>query len=260
MFQIIRGTAIALLATTVAILPLSIQQYDTANDIPTSMITSNVILRGRVIKVIDGDTIRIQHIPLLLDNYPFISNWKNRLSFNNRNQKNKCSTSTSNSSSKKINLSQCTISVRLYGIDAPEMAKAGNPGQPYAIEAKEYITNKVMSSSSSNGNSKKNHIVHVKLLGKDQYSRIIGRVTATIPKRNIFGITTGGREEDLSIGLAENGLASLYTGGGAKYDGHRSILENKINIAQQKKLGIWKNKSQFVDPAKYKKEMKYARR
>ena len=85
MFQIIRGTAIALLATTVAILPLSIQQYDTANDIPTSMITSNVILRGRVIKVIDGDTIRIQHIPLLLDNYPFISNWKNRLSFNNRN-------------------------------------------------------------------------------------------------------------------------------------------------------------------------------
>jgi endonuclease YncB( thermonuclease family) len=248
MFQIIRGTTIALLATTVAILPLSIQQYDTANDIPTSMITSNVILRGRVIKVIDGDTIRIQHIPLLLDNYPFISNWKNRLSFN-RNQKNKCST-TSNSSSKKINLSQCTISVRLYGIDAPEMARSGNPGQPYAIEAKEYITNKV---------SKNQKIVHVKLLGKDQYSRIIGRVTATTHTRKLFGITTG-REEDLSIGLAENGLASLYTGGGAKYDGHRSILENKINIAQQKKLGIWKNKSQFVDPAKYKKEMKYAHR
>ena len=243
MIQIIRGTAIALLATTVAILPFSIHQYDTANDIPASMIKSHETIRGRVVKVIDGDTLRIQHTPLLLDKYPFINNWKNRLS-SNRNRK--CSTDG------KSNLSQCTISIRLYGIDAPEMARNGNPGQPYAIEAKEYIINKVAATS-------KNQIVHVKLLGKDQYSRIIGRVTTTIPKRKLFGITTG-REEDLSVGLIEQGLASLYTGGGAKYDGRRSLLEHKIHTAKQKKMGMWKKNGQFVDPAIYKKEMKYARR
>ena len=64
MIQIIRGTAIALLATTVAILPFSIHQYDTANDIPASMIKSHETIRGRVVKVIDGDTLRIQHTPL----------------------------------------------------------------------------------------------------------------------------------------------------------------------------------------------------
>lgn len=258
-FQIIiRGTAVALLAATVAILPFSIHQYDTANDVPASMIKSHETIRGRVVKVIDGDTIRIQHSPLLLDRYPFITDWKNRL---NRNMK--CS------STLKSNLSQCTITIRLYGIDAPEMARAGNPGQPYASEAKEYVINKVMpaaadSSTGSNGNdSKKNQIVvvHVKLLGKDQYSRIIGRVTTIIPKRKLFGIiTTGREEEDLSVGLIEQGLASLYTGGGAKYDGRRSLLEHKIDTAKQKKMGIWKKRGQFVDPAIYKKEMKYARR
>lgn len=254
MIQIIRGTAIALLATTVAILPFSIHQYDTANDIPASMIKSHETIRGRVVKVIDGDTLRIQHTPLLLDKYPFINNWKNRLS-SNRNRK--CSPTDG-----KSNLSQCTISIRLYGIDAPEMARNGNPGQPYAIEAKEYITNKVMAAADSSGSgtkNEKNQIVHVRLLGKDQYSRIIGRVTTTIPKRKLFGITTG-REEDLSVGLIEQGLASLYKGGGAKYDGQRSLLEQKINTAKQKKMGIWKKNGQYVDPAIYKKEMKYARR
>ena len=79
------------------------------------------------------------------------------------------------------------------------------------------------------------------------------------PKQKLFGITTG-REEDLSVGLIEQGLASIYTGGGAKYDGRRSLLEHKINTAKQKKMGMWKKNGQFVDPAIYKKEMKYARR
>ncbi|KAL7531767.1 hypothetical protein ACHAXR_004219, partial [Thalassiosira sp. AJA248-18] len=167
---------------------------------------------GRVVKVVDGDTLRIRHTPL----YP-ISKGKNGCI------------------GKK--LSECTISVRLYGVDAPETAKFGNPGQPYSHEAKQYISDRVY-----------DKVVRVKLLRKDQYSRVVGRVTA----RNTF---LPFLKTDLSKGLVEKGYASIYTGGGAEYDGNRDELEKKVQRAQKKRHGIWSNDG-FVDPAVYKREMK----
>jgi len=169
------------------------------------------------VKVIDGDTVRIRHTPL----YPLSKGERGCVG-------------------KK--LSECTISVRLYGVDAPETAKFGNIGQPYSQEAKQYTSNRIY-----------DKVVRVKLLRKDQYSRVIGKITT----RNKFLPFLA---NDLSTSLLEQGYASLYTGGGAEYDGQRDKLEEKMQTAQNKRRGVWSNGiDNFVDPAAYKKEMRAKR-
>ena len=161
--------------------------------------------------VIDGDTIRIRHTSL------FGRGCAGR------------------------KLSECTISVlRLYGVDAPETAKFGNPAQPYSEEAAEFTSNLVY-----------DRVVRVKLLGKDRYYRVIGKVA--VPNKFLPFL----RKKDLSTSLVERGYASLYTGGGAEYDGKREELEKKIRRAQEKKQGIWSNGvDNYVDPADYKREIR----
>ena len=83
------------------------------------------MIRGHVVKVIDGDTIRIRYTPL------FGRGCAGR------------------------KLSECTIIVHLYGVDAPKTANFGNPAQPYSKEAAEFISNLVF-----------NRVVRVKLLRK----------------------------------------------------------------------------------------------
>ena len=195
-----------------AIMPVPFRRYDTAGDIPKSMYKGNKVIRGRVVKVIDGDTIRVRHTPF----YPLFK------------KGDYCG-----------KLSECTVSVRLYGVDAPETAKFGNPEQPYAREAKEYVAREV-----------DGKIVRIKLLRKDQYSRAVGKVTV---RNNILPFL----RTDLTKGLAVRGYATLYTGGGAEYDGKREVLERKIRRAQKKKKGIWSNGvGNHVDPAAYKREIK----
>ena len=198
--------------TLAAIMPLPFRRYATAADIPKAMYQKNRIIRGRVVKVIDGDTIRIRHTPL----YPLAK-----------------------SGDYSGKLSECTVSVRLYGVDAPETAKFGNPEQPYAREAKEYVASRV-----------DGKMVRVKLLRKDQYSRAVAKVT--VRHRVLPFLRT-----DLTKGLAERGYATLYTGGGAEYDGKREVLEKKIRRAQRRRRGIWSNGvGNHVDPAAYKREIK----
>ena len=195
-----------------AIMPLPFRRYATAADIPKAMYRKNRIIRGRVVKVIDGDTIRIRHTPL----YPLAK-----------------------SGDYSGKLSECTVSVRFYGVDAPETAKFGNPEQPYAREAKEYVARHV-----------DGKMVRVKLLRKDQYSRAVAKVT--VRNRVLPFLRT-----DLTKGLAERGYATLYTGGGAEYDGKREVLEKKIRRAQRRRRGIWSNGvGNHVDPAAYKREIK----
>ena len=120
-------------------------------------------------------------------------------------------------------LSDSTIVIRLYGIDCPEIgmsfvgsridtvtidwpllsissaAKFGKPTMPFGNEATEFTRRLV---------DKK--IVRVKLLRKDQYNRAVAKVMT-----NGFLPFT---KTDVTLRLAESGLATLYTGGGAEYD------------------------------------------
>jgi endonuclease YncB( thermonuclease family) len=106
----------------------------------------------------------------------------------------------------------------------------------FAEEAKEWTSGKV--------NRK---VVEVKLLQKDQYNRVVGKVTTTGTIPPI----------DLSVGLVHNGYATLYQGKGAEYDGNREILRKEITHAQGNRLGIWSNGVENAQtPAEYKRLMK----
>lgn len=190
--------------------------------------------------MIDGDTIRIRHTPLL---YSFLSN----------TEKESGGGKTIEGCSQK-KTSECSISVRLFGVDAPETAKFGNPGQPYSLEAKEFMNDQLYGK-----------MVKVKLLSKDQYSRVIGSVSATTttPRLKFLPFITKKEEYDLSLKLMERGYATLYTGRGAQYDGRREELVEKMDRAKEKRLGIWsirnddgKGEEYSVDPAAYKRAIK----
>ena len=162
----------------------------------------------------DGDTFRIRHYPF----YPlgFKSRYQGRLSDN-------------------------TISVRIYAVDCPETAKFGNEAMPLADEATDF-TRKLVDGK----------VIRVKLLRRDQYNRVVGKVLVKgwIPFRR----------SDLTLRLAERGYATLYTGGGAEYDDNRDLIEQKIETAKRRKRGIWKNGSTFETPGEYKRRVKSGNR
>ena len=70
---------------------------------------------------------------------------------------------------------------------------------PFGDEAKEFTRQLV-----------DQKIVRIKLLRKDQYSRVVAKVTI----KGFLPFT----KKDVTLELAERGLATLYTGGGAEYD------------------------------------------
>jgi endonuclease YncB( thermonuclease family) len=79
------------------------------------------------------------------------------------------------------------------------LAKFGNPSMPFGDEAKEF-TDKLIN----------NKVVRIKLLRKDQYNRAVAKVSTP----GFLPFT----RKDVTLQLAERGLATLYTGGGAEYD------------------------------------------
>lgn len=159
-------------------------------------------------------------------------------------------------------LSDHTILIRLYGIDAPEIAKNGNAGMAYADEAKDYTFSK-----------SKNKMVSVKLLRKDQYSRVVGKVVtddcylmdsnSPMPSSSAsmgmdMSICKPNYDHlDLSMGLAHNGYSTMYKGGGAEYDGGKKELEREVELAQVKRKGMWVNGVENVQtPGEYKKTLR----
>lgn len=61
--------------------------------------------------------------------------------------------------------SQKPVKIRLYGIDAPETAKRGAPGQPYGQAAADFLKKLVAGQT-----------VTVTVMGQDRYGRILGIV------------------------------------------------------------------------------------
>jgi endonuclease YncB( thermonuclease family) len=198
-----------------------VSYYYTAKEIPESIIESHQWLYGYVVKVIDGDTLRIQHVPNVETFVVPVNN---------------------NHSATKMPLANTTIVIRVYGIDAPETAKkATETSQPFGEEAKQLTKDLVY-----------HKLVAVKLLRRDKYNRIIGEVESC---------ATGSCKDprDVSVELVSRGLATLYTGGGAEYDGKKDLLRKSLKEAQRSKLGIWSlGEDEFVSPGEYKREKRLA--
>jgi endonuclease YncB( thermonuclease family) len=129
--------ASAILAATLAI--GTTRTFDTADQIPTAMIRSQVEISGIVRRVSDGDTFRIRH-----QKFFFALPWDSAEPINKK-----------------------TIIVRVAAVDCPELAKPGKglSGQPFAEEAKAFVQDNILGKR-----------VNVRLLGMDRYGRVLGTV------------------------------------------------------------------------------------
>lgn len=138
---------------------------------------------------------------------------------------------------------QNTITVRIAAVDTPEIAKGADPGQEYSLEAREFASDKLLGKS-----------VRVRCLGRDQYGRLLGRVFYSEP--GLFSSLTGGGSKDISEELLWRGLAVVYRGGGAKYDGGLQPWERLEADARDRRVGLWSGGQRVVLPSEYKKRVK----
>jgi endonuclease YncB( thermonuclease family) len=191
-------------------------QFDTVNDIPNHYFKENKVIFGRVERVIDGDTVRVRHCRSRFFGCP-----------------------KADPNAKRIYDS--TLSIRIYAVDCPELQKRKSdpPSQPFAEEATAVTSKLVL-----------NQKVRIKLLSRDQYGRAVGKVQTELQTFPPF------TRKDVSMELARQGLATLYTGGGSQYDGKRDVLEQKIGHAKKKKLGMWSQGDNMMSPADFKRQQK----
>ncbi|KCZ79276.1 hypothetical protein H312_03334 [Anncaliia algerae PRA339] len=143
----------------------------------TSFPKKKVKLTGKITRVIDGDTVKFSYKPCL------------------------------GKYGKEMTL-------RLMGIDAPEIAFGNKPGQPLGDVSKLFVEEKCLKKT-----------VKVHLIDIDRYNRIV----ANIFINNI----------SLSLLLVRNGLAFVYKGN-VKFDGIKDLLIKEEKLAKSKNLGVWK--------------------
>ncbi|KAI1266853.1 SNase-domain-containing protein [Xylariaceae sp. FL1019] len=135
--------------------------------------------------------------------------------------------------SKRAELKNRTIPIRLAGIDAPEGAHFGKPAQPFSAEALKWLSDYVLGRR-----------VRAKIYKRDQYDRIVATVYV---RRFLF-------RRDVGLEMLKTGLATTYEAkSGAEFGG----LEEKYKAAEvkakAKRRGIWSGKpDQFESPRDYK--------
>lgn len=173
-------------------------------------------LRGRIVSVSDGDTMRFVHAPM-----PWQSG---RLGDGER-------------------VSDVALPVRICSIDTPETAKFGKPGQPYGDVAKEYLSSMV-----------EDRIVGVKILSKDQYGRAVCQVRKR--RSLLSFVPVPGWYLQVDEAMLKAGLAEVYTGGGAVYGPKSQDYYLKLQAkAQRAGKGMWAEKDR-ESAAEYKARMK----
>lgn len=181
---------------------LTLSRFRHIDDIPPTFFgPSAPYLQGRAVSVSDGDTFRFYHTPTYFHK--------------------------STLDKKKERLVDNTLLVRICTIDTPETAKFGKPAQPFAEQAKQELQRLI-----------EDRIVHVRLLTKDQYGRVVGQVMVSRPGARLGKLFS--RKLSIEEVMLQAGLAEVYQGMGAAY-GHKGkdfylALERQ---AQQSKKGMW---------------------
>ncbi len=163
------------------------QQFETVGMIPKSFFDRHISIYGYTERIIDGDTFRVRHIPACAMLLP--------------TSRAKELSAASTTKGRRGGIADSTLLVRLYGIDCPEVGKNKNQvTQPFGNDAKEFTSRMIA-----------HQVVKITLLRKDQYGRAVAMVETVPPN-----ILTSSK--DLSIELARQGYAELYTGGGFEYN------------------------------------------
>ncbi|KAI5466278.1 Arp2/3 complex, 34 kd subunit p34-Arc-domain-containing protein [Mariannaea sp. PMI_226] len=134
---------------------------------------------------------------------------------------------------KRKELRNRTISIRIAGIDAPELAHFGRPAQPYADEAHKWLTKYIL-----------NRNVRAYMYKRDQYERIVATVYV---RRFLF-------RKNVGLELIKRGLATTYEArSGAEFGGLKEVYEKAEAKAKRKRTGMWsQDASKFESPREYK--------
>ncbi|KAI1329574.1 hypothetical protein F5Y16DRAFT_89348 [Xylariaceae sp. FL0255] len=134
---------------------------------------------------------------------------------------------------KRIELKNRTIPIRLAGIDAPEGAHFGRPAQPFSSEALTWLTDYIIGRR-----------VRAKIYKRDQYDRIV----ATVFVRRFL------IRRDVGLEMLKKGLATTYEAKtGAEFGGLEQKYKAAEAKAKRKKRGMWSGKSELYEsPRDYK--------
>jgi len=158
-------------------------QLETVGMVPKAYFEENRSIYGYTERILDGDTIRVRHVP----GYSFTNQTPEPLA--------------------KRGIADDTLLIRLYGVDCPEIAKNKNQTtQPFGEEAKQFTSNLVY-----------HQMVKVTFLRRDRYGRAIAMVETLPAGGYLLSGLPGLGTRDLTLELAREGLAELYKGGGAEY-------------------------------------------
>lgn len=101
-----------------------------------------------------------------------------------------------------------TYKVRMYGIDAPELK------QSYGKESKRYLEKLILYKN-----------VNLKIMSKDKYGRVVGKV--------FF------HNKDINLMMIKSGNAWFYD----YYAKNERKYEEAFKYARKNKLGLWKHKN-----------------
>mmetsp|Transcript_13942 Transcript_13942/g.33422 ORF Transcript_13942/g.33422 Transcript_13942/m.33422 type:complete len:276 (-) Transcript_13942:2446-3273(-) len=124
--------------------PSRLRRLHSMSDVPAAYVGADApFLRGRVVSVSDGDTVRFWHVPTRV--------------FHSSNL------------DKGQKLSEVALPIRVCTIDTPETAKFGKEGQPFGEEAKKHLQDLA-----------EQKIVNIRLLTKDQYGRGVAELRTGI--------------------------------------------------------------------------------
>lgn len=116
------------------------RRFTNLTDIPSQYFGDTApFLRGRVVSVSDGDTIRFRHTPSFFFQQSTLQDGEK--------------------------VSTVALPIRICTIDTPETAKFGKEGQPFGEDAKKYLSEMI-----------ENKIVYCQLLQQDQYGRAVAQV------------------------------------------------------------------------------------
>ncbi|KAK8124960.1 endonuclease [Apiospora kogelbergensis] len=120
---------------------------------------------------------------------------------------------------KKIDLKNKTIPIRIAGIDAPEGAHFGKQAQPFATDSLAWLSEYLLGRR-----------IRAKIYRRDQYERIV----ATVFVRRYF------IRKDVGLEMLKKGLATTYEAKtGAEFGGLEAKYKAAEAKAKEQKLGIW---------------------
>ncbi|TPX48142.1 hypothetical protein SeMB42_g01762 [Synchytrium endobioticum] len=134
------------------------------------------------------------------------------------------------------------LRIRIAGVDAPESNyfNHGLQPQPFSHEAKEFLTELML-----------NKTVCLHVLRVDQYDRIVASVKIIRPS-SFFWNASRIIQQDVGLEMLQSGLAVIYEGWGAEYDGLFDVYQLVQSGARQSKIGIWSLGPNFETPADFK--------